>query len=791
MIIKTSGRFSNRLTVVRPIKQSVQIICRPTAKPLSGSTVESSFGGMLTCTVGVATVVEESRIDTSQISHLASNGLIQPTITYSAIYTPIPSPTPTPTPEDINRWIYVDASYYGEGQDTMIMGLIDDAIAAGYNGIVSATSQWTKPENWSVVYPDGTHTPLSRMQNVRQYCRDKNFRFIAQFMGMDYSDNYVDDPASDVLAEGIPATNMRYIVRADGSITPDADDLLTRCNFQNNNFSAQAAPRDHNWWSASNYEGWFFSPNADNYYDPNARAYPLIAYRDITVTHGGQPYSIKFAVPSTGGWLPNHTYAATTDTLYPPNSILRIGNNIFFSIAGGVSGATEPDWTKNQYGTPITLRPAGQYYTTDTLMDGTVKWTYFGSYRGIMENTVWAGITPHTYIHISFWVKFDSYVGSGPQVSAIGRSPGVRPAQYCLGAPGWSEYAIGSTSSPYTADWYKVNLILNTQEWPQITLEITTDHTAGTMWMSELTIEPAGIMNILRRDSTPFIMTSLDGLTTYTEGVDYTDATDPYLRLDPTIVGGPSELRTLNGGRSQWHTIPTMRKAGSTLHTDQVVLCSYYHIGFYRGAWKPCPSNVEYIARNRVIATYYRDLLDPDAYFTNHDEIRMMGWDPDCLSHGSTGGALAYNIDACYGILHSLDPTKPIWTWNDMFDPYHNALVYPIYQNAGGHAGSWVGLNTNIGIVNWNYGMALVDTSNTASAGGIEQYKRSMDFFQSLGLKQIVAGYYDSIFTEHPTYDPLRIRYAQNERYSGDLYATWVFDCTKFQEFMGVVLANE
>ena len=62
-----------------------------------------------------------------------------------------------------------------------------------------------------------------------------------------------------------------------------------------------------------------------------------------------------------------------------------------------------------------------------------------------------------------------------------------------------------------------------------------------------------------------------------------------------------------------------------------------------------------------------------------------------------------------------------------MFDPLHNA-VDNFYAVNGSLKGSWQGLDSRIGIVNWHGGLL----------------GKNCKFFADRGLKQILSGYYDS-----------------------------------------------
>ncbi|MCA1595887.1 MAG: hypothetical protein LC772_05635, partial [Chloroflexi bacterium] len=120
-------------------------------------------------------------------------------------------------------------------------------------------------------------------------------------------------------------------------------------------------------------------------------------------------------------------------------------------------------------------------------------------------------------------------------------------------------------------------------------------------------------------------------------------------------------------------------------------------------------------------------LLHPGAFFMEHDELRVINQCALCQSkHMTPGELLAWNIHKSAGIIRSIRPDAEIWVWSDMFDPYHNAVDHFFAVN-GPLAGSWKGLDKGIGIVNWNGGGLAKDCA----------------FFASLGLKEILSGYYD------------------------------------------------
>ena len=95
--------------------------------------------------------------------------------------------------------------------------------------------------------------------------------------------------------------------------------------------------------------------------------------------------------------------------------------------------------------------------------------------------------------------------------------------------------------------------------------------------------------------------------------------------------------------------------------------------------------------------------------------------------HMTPGELLAWNVRQAAGIIRKVRPDAEIWVWNDMFDPMHNAVDH-FYAVNGSLAGSWKGLDKDVGIVNWH--------------GGLKG--KNCQFFADLGLRQILSGYYDS-----------------------------------------------
>ena len=155
---------------------------------------------------------------------------------------------------------------------------------------------------------------------------------------------------------------------------------------------------------------------------------------------------------------------------------------------------------------------------------------------------------------------------------------------------------------------------------------------------------------------------------------------------------------------------------------------SYYHPAIvYEDRLTSCLSEPKIFDEWRQEIKQANDQFHPPAFFMDHDELRVMNWCALCQSrHMTPGQLLADNVHKAAQIIRDIRPDAEIWVWNDMFDPLHNAKD-DYYLVNGTLKGSWEGLDSKIGIVNW-YG---------------ELQGKNAKFFADRGEKQILAGYYD------------------------------------------------
>jgi hypothetical protein len=107
-------------------------------------------------------------------------------------------------------------------------------------------------------------------------------------------------------------------------------------------------------------------------------------------------------------------------------------------------------------------------------------------------------------------------------------------------------------------------------------------------------------------------------------------------------------------------------------------------------------------------------------YMMGHVEIRALNWDASCRRRDlDAGKILADHVGECVKLL----PGCTVYVWNDMFDPYHNAVAnYHLVR--GDLKGAWEGLSKDVIIMNWNWG----------------ERDKSLRFFAERGHRQVIAG---------------------------------------------------
>ncbi len=345
-------------------------------------------------------------------------------------------------------------------------------------------------------------------------------------------------------------------------------------------------------------------------------------------------------------------------------------------------------------------------------------------------------VEPFRYYHVRLSVKTEDFDGVGnAHVTILGKSG--QGLQY------------RSLPVQRTMDWTPIDVTFNTLDNHEVNFYIGVwGMKGGHIWWDDLHLEPGGLVNLVRRPGAPFIVKSADGKTTYTEGKDFDGAKDPKMGN----AAWP-------GDYDAWHTPPRMSlPAGSQIHHGDRVLVSYCHTAMiYDGQVTCCLGEPALYDIIRWQIQQVHKYMQPSGYLLSHDEIRVGGWDTGCTKDGRTPGQLlADNVKKCVAMVRAEDPGKMICVWSDMFDPYHNASPagsYYLLKGQGPWKDSWLGLDEDVVVLNWN----------------MQEGKRqqSLKFFDMRGQNQILAGYYDGGGT------PIDKWMKEAGRPYGVMYTTW------------------
>jgi len=308
-------------------------------------------------------------------------------------------------------------------------------------------------------------------------------------------------------------------------------------------------------------------------------------------------------------------------------------------------------------------------------------------------------LQPHRQYRISFWVKSENLSPADPEVKVL-TSDSQR-------AVSWQTF-----HTERTQDWTHVDLVFNSLDQRDARLYLGSwSGKDGKLWWDDLQVEEIGLVNVLRRPGCPVSVRGDNG-ETYQEGRDYEKIVDP--RLHPWQA---------------YHEPPVIQlTTGTRIREGERLRVSYYHpIIIYEDRVTSCLTEPKVFADWRAEVKQANELLHPAAFLMSHDELRVMNQCALCQSrHLTPGQLLAWNVHQAAQIIRKIRPDAEIWVWSDMFDPQHNAVDH-YYAVNGSLKGSWKGLDKGIGIVNWHGGLM----------------GKNCPFFASLGLKQILSGYYD------------------------------------------------
>ncbi len=330
--------------------------------------------------------------------------------------------------------------------------------------------------------------------------------------------------------------------------------------------------------------------------------------------------------------------------------------------------------------------------------------------HGRMNQTL--KVAPFRYYHVSAAVKTENFEAANEIRIAVLAKDGMSLNHY-------------QPRVAKTQDWKRIDATFNSLENTEVLVYLGVwGGRRGKIWWDDVRLEPAGLVNVVRRVGAPLRATSEDGKTAFVEGKDFGLIRDPKLGADP-----------YPGSFTAWHEQPVVAiPSGSGIRDGQKLLLNYYHTAIIHHDQVMCcmAEPKVYDILQWHVAQVHKN-VQPDGYFLSHDEIRVQGWDQSCRHTDVTPGRLlAGNFARCVRIVRKEDPGKTIYVWSDMFDPLHNAPKtgkYYLVRGDGPWYGSWQGLPKDVVICNWN--------------SDPKKRTDSLKHFAALGHKQILAGYYD------------------------------------------------
>ncbi len=228
-------------------------------------------------------------------------------------------------------------------------------------------------------------------------------------------------------------------------------------------------------------------------------------------------------------------------------------------------------------------------------------------------------------------------------------------------------------------------------------------------------------------------------------------------------------------GFDDWHTPPTVTvPSGSRQTNGAMVTVDFYAVepvaGDQVGACMTDPGIETWMQANMpAVATA---LPAVNSFMLGYDEMRHMNSCASCQARGLTAGQLlAWHVGHATDIVRTSHPGAGIYVWSDMFDPHHNAHD-DYYMVSGDIAESWLGLPSNTTVMNWHLGST-----------------DSFTFFATLGLPQIIAGYYDTGDGATSAMTELAARQG-TPGVVGMMYTTWSNDFSQLEAYAASARAH-
>jgi hypothetical protein len=356
-------------------------------------------------------------------------------------------------------------------------------------------------------------------------------------------------------------------------------------------------------------------------------------------------------------------------------------------------------------------------------------------------------VSPHRHYRVSVRVKTEKFKGQ-PQIAVLEPKSGRRLTHTNL-------------QVSRTHDWSTQHITFNSLDNTAVNIYIGAwGPTGGSMWLADAKIEECGLTNVLRREGTPVrVVTDGPDRRELKEDTDFEFIKDDQLGMVPYA-----------GEYDVWHESPPIRMKGSWAEGTRLRVSWYHTHVIYDGQVCACVTEPAFQDLLRQQADGVEKLFPGTDRMMSHDEWRLMGWEESFRKLGKTPGQVAAdNVRFCTNLLKSQSTDRRIFVWNDMFDPHHNA-VDNYYLVNGDLSGSWEGLEKDVVIMNWNFGVR----------------DESLAFFAARGHQQVLAGFYDADAEQIGKW----LETVEKHKVPGVIgvmYTTWKQDYSQLKEFRDVV----
>jgi hypothetical protein len=385
-------------------------------------------------------------------------------------------------------------------------------------------------------------------------------------------------------------------------------------------------------------------------------------------------------------------------------------------------------------GPPVAFKPKFDYVDPAVTVDATTHTATVAPHDGNARLNQRMKLTPFRHYHVSVQIKTENYTGR----------PEIKPLAKNGTSLNWTNLGVKKTQ-----DWITHHVTFNSLDNAEVTLYLGTwGKATGSLKWRDWKIEAVGLLNVLRRPGAPLVVKLGDRV--LEEGKDYEPVSDP--RLGNVPFAGEYEV---------FHDSPAIKTKGLPNGTELRVSWFHPHV-IYDGQMCCCLGEPKLNDLLADQATRMRKLFGKsNGYMMSHDEFRVANWDAACENqHKTPGELLADNARLCTNLLKG----STTYVWNDMFDPFHNAVKGPYYLVNGPWTNSWEGLDKAVVIVNWNF----------------DKRDQSLKFFADRGHRQVIAGYYD--------HKPEQIKdwlASANKvpNVTGVMYTTWRNDYSQIEAF--------